>query len=356
VVRSEGRASLPQVFPFAIFHFTFFIQPKWRMENNKLPTRPSPGREPNMTGSFWRRLFRGVRRIPASAELAGMAGTDWADRIMGMAVTDRLHVKQGRSIGRLVLESKGRSLGVYLKRHYRLPRRHGLLALFRPGGGWSPAFQEWANLRWAQSQGLLVPEVVAGGEFIGPWGNLQSFLAIKELAGKLPLHQAIPAAATNLTSAEFCRWKRGLAAEMARIASELHRRQRFHKDFYLCHFYIAAEDIGGVASWTGRVHLIDLHRLAEHGWNWLWWLAKDLGQLWYSSEVPGVTGRDRVHFWRCYLKANPRASSPRWLRALIRLKAWNYRRHSHRGGRRSLPRSTTMHIEPALIQRTGSAR
>jgi heptose I phosphotransferase len=259
-------------------------------------------------------------------------GPDWMDTIMDLAVTDRLHVKQGRSIGRLILASNGRSLTVYLKRHYRLPWRQRLLSLVWPRAGWSPALEEWEHLRWAQAQGLPVPEVVAGGEFIGPWGRLRSFLAIKELTGMLPLHQAIPAAAGRLPPDDFCRWKRGLATEMARLAAELHRRRRFHKDLYLCHFYVAEEDTGRLVDWPGRVRLIDLHRLGHHPWTWPWWLAKDLGQLWYSSEVTGVSGRDRAYFWRAYRRANPQAQTSFWLRALIGFKAWNYRRHSRRAG------------------------
>jgi Lipopolysaccharide kinase (Kdo/WaaP) family len=294
-----------------------------------------------MEASFWRRLFRGVRRVPPSPQLEAFAGPDWADRIMDLAVTDRLHVKQGRSIGRLVLESGGQSLVVYLKRHYQLPRRHGLLALLSPGAGWSPAVQEWEHLQWAQAQGLPVPEVVAGGEFIGPWGRLQSFLAVKELTGMLPLHEAIPSAAAQMAPGAFCRWKRGLAAELARLVAELHRRRHFHKDLYLCHFYIAADDTMREVTWPGRVQMIDLHRLGHHPWTWPWWLAKDLGQFWYSSEVDGVTGRDRAFFWRAYQKANPEARASRWLRALIALRAWNYRRHSRRGQSRVVPDAPT---------------
>ncbi|HLJ96433.1 MAG TPA: lipopolysaccharide kinase InaA family protein [Gemmataceae bacterium] len=309
-----------------------------------------------MEATFWQRLVRGVRSVPPSRELEQSIGPDWADRIMAMPVTDRLHVKQGRSIGRLVLESGRPSLVVYLKRHYRLPWRHGLLALLRPGTGWSPAFQEWDHLRWAQSQGLPVPDVVGGGEFIGPWGRLQSFLAIKELTSMLPLHQAIPAAATQLAPADFDRWKRGLAIEMARLAAELHRRHRFHKDFYLCHFYVAAEDTVRPVTWSGRVWLIDLHRLGHHPWIWPWCLAKDLGQLWYSSEIHGVNGRDRAFFWHAYRKANPQACTLSWLRPLIRLKAWTYRRHSRRGGRRSIPQPVATHTEPAAIAGAESVR
>ena len=45
----------------------------------------------------------------------------------------------------------------YLKRHYRLPRWRGLLALFRPDAHWSPALAEWEHLRWAREQGMPVP-------------------------------------------------------------------------------------------------------------------------------------------------------------------------------------------------------
>ena len=96
----------------------------------------------------------------------------------------------------------------------------------------------------------------------------------------------------------------------------------------------------------GRVWLIDLHRLGHHRWTWPLWLAKDLAQLWYSSEIPGVETRDRVAFWRAYHKAHPAA---RWLRWLIRAKAWTYRRHSTRGGRRSLPeQAATAHAQGAV--------
>jgi Lipopolysaccharide kinase (Kdo/WaaP) family len=299
-----------------------------------------------MEAGFWQRLFRGERRLLRSQELEEFAGADWPERIMEIPVTDRLHVKQGRSIGRWVLQSGNRSLVVYLKRHYRLPRRYGLLALLWPDAGWSPALSEWKHLCWARAQGLPVPEVVAGGEYIGPWGRLQSFLAVKELTDMLPLHEAIPAAASKLPPADFAQWKRGLAIEIARLAAELHRRHHFHKDLYLCHFYVAAEDTTRQVAWPGRVRLIDLHRLGHHRWTWPWRLAKDLGQLWYSSEVTGVTVRDRVCFWRAYRKALSRKQNLRWLRALISLKVGSYRRHSRRGGRRSIPQSATTLSRP----------
>jgi hypothetical protein len=280
--------------------------------------------------TLWRRLFHGTRRLHQLAGWEQVAGPGWEERIMALPVTDSFHVKQGRSTGRLVLQVAGQRLAVYLKRHYRLPWWQGLGAVFWPGTGRSPALQEWHHLEWARAEGLPVPRPVAAGEYIGPGLRLQSFLAVEELEGMLPLHQAIPAAATNLDAGGFRRWKRGLAQEMARIARALHRRRRFHKDLYLCHFFIPEADTRQVPRWPGKVWLIDLHRLGHHPLAWPWWQAKDLGQLLFSSAVPGVDARDRLIFWRAYLGAERRGLLGRCLQATVRLRAWTYRRHEPR--------------------------
>jgi heptose I phosphotransferase len=290
--------------------------------------------------SLWRRLVGGARRLRQRADWPLFAGADWADRIMGVEVTDRFHAKQGRSTGRWILHAPSdpaRRLSVYLKRHYQLPRWQGLLATLFPGGDWSPAMQELRHLEWARRQGLPVPEVVAAGEFTGPLGRLQSFLAVEELAGMLPLHEAIPLAAARLDPATFRRWKRGLVAEMARLARQLHDRRCFHKDLYLCHFYIHADRVAGPppggfgpGAWRGHVYLIDLHRLTHHPWTWRLWQLKDLAQLLYSSEVAGVDVRDQIYFWRHYRGLGPRRKTDRLLRGCVLFKWRRYREHNLR--------------------------
>ena len=287
-----------------------------------------------MKETLWHRLIHGVRRLRQRPDWAHFAGADWPDRIMQVSVTDDFHAKQGRSTGRWVLERDGRRLGVYLKRHYRLGWWHGLLAWLWPGAAWSPGLREWHHLEWARGQGLPVPAAVAAGEYIGPWCRLQSFLAVEELAGMLPLHQAIPAAAAALTPADFRHWKRGLTAELARLARDLHRRRYFHKDFYLCHFFVPrADTLRRPGEWRGRVHLIDLHRLRHHPWTWRLWQAKDLAQLLFSADVPGIDARDRVWFWRLY-RGGRRDRPIRWLERGILLKWARYRDHNAKRARR----------------------
>jgi hypothetical protein len=281
-----------------------------------------------MKESLWRRLTRGGRRLCQGHDWATFAGADWPDRIMGVPVTDHFHTKQGRSTGRWILHDAERRLAVYLKRHYHLPWWRGLMASFWPGRGWSPAVQEWRHLHWARAQGMLVPRPVAAAEFIGPWGRLQSFLAVEELAGMVPLHEAIPAAARVLDEPTFARWKRSLIAELARLAHALHDRRHFHKDLYLCHFFIPEECMADIPDWRGRVHLIDLHRLGKHRMSWPVWQTKDLAQLLYSSEIEGINAKDRLRFWRDYWAHRRHHWLPRFMKRWVRFKWRRYRQHN----------------------------
>jgi len=296
--------------------------------------RPAGTEACRMSESLWQRLVRGCRRVRERPDWPAFAGHDWADHIMSTSVTDRFHAKQGRSTGRWILRADGRQLGVYLKRHYRLSRWRGLLAAAWPDAGWSPALQEWQHLAWAQAQGFPVPRAVAAGEYIGPWGRLQSVLAVEELDGMLPVNEALPHAARALDARQFRRWKLALVLEIARLVRELHARRWFHKDLYLCHFYVALDDTWTVPAWCGRVHVIDFHRLAHHPWTWRFWRIKDLAQLLYSSYLPEVDDRDRVGFWRAY---RARRRDGLWdlvERALVGWKAGRYLRHNLKRRRR----------------------
>lgn len=284
-------------------------------------------REEQPRGGWWSRLTRGFRKLLWRDDWEGCLGSDWPRHVFGAPITDNYSAKQGRSVGRLILYDGPRRLAVYLKRHYHLSRWAGLLATVFPRAAWSPGWQEARHLRWAKELGIPVPEVVAAGEFVHSGGKLQSFLAVEELADMLPLHQAVPLAKARLDGHGFAQWKRGLAQEMARLSRLLHDRRFFHKDLYLCHFYVPAEDCERIPVWPGRVHMIDFHRLARHPWTWRWWRLKDLGQLLYSSWVDGVTARDRLRFWKAYLGEGKRNPLLAWL---VRLRGGLYRRKSGR--------------------------
>ena len=80
--------------------------------------------------------------------------------------------------------------------------------------------------------------------------------------------------------------------------------------------------------WIGRVAMIDLHRLGHHPITAPWWRLKDLAQLLYSTDVPGVTARDRLRFWRLYAGAARRRGLGPWLKRLILVRWRNYQGHN----------------------------
>jgi heptose I phosphotransferase len=244
--------------------------------------------------------------------------------LMSLETRDRLHVKQGRSTARVRF---GPALSVYLKRQYRLPWPARLAATVDPAGRHSPAAAEWEHLERSRALGIDVPEVVAAGERIGPRAGLTGFLMVAELAGCEALNEALPRLAARLDPAGFAALKRRIIAELARIAATLHAAGLFHKDLYLCHFFldVGRLDRDGRAS---RLVLIDLHRLSSRriAADWLRW--KDLAQLLYSTfDVEGIDDRDRLRFWRSYRKRCPVALASLQA-AIVRFRAGRYRAHN----------------------------
>ena len=257
-----------------------------------------------------------------------MLPDDLDARAMTIRSDDRLHAKQGRSTCRVRFDSPEGPLVVYLKRHHRLPWPDRLLAMLRPHRGATPAWKEWRHLRRAQGLGIPVPEPVAAGELSIGWGRVEGFLMIEELEGCQPLHEAIPAMQQRLGAVEFESWKRALIDEMAALTARLHGARAFHRDLYLCHYYIDPKCP------EGPLYLIDLHRLKTPRFGSAWWRWKDLAQLLFSTiGVEGVTGRDRVRFWRSY-RSRIGLCWPGWERRMILWRSARYLSHNDRKARR----------------------
>lgn len=273
------------------------------------------------------------RTVECADDWPRFAGADWPDTVMDADATDRLHQKQGRSIARWTLADGGDTLVVYLKRHFVLPRVSGLLARLLPSRPHSPGLEEARHLAAAERLGLRVPRVVAAGEYRGPGLRLSGFLAVEELTGMLPLHEAIPLASRAMPAEAFEFWKRALIREIARLTRRLHGAGYFHQDLYLCHFYVSQGlcESPPPDGFAGKVALIDFHRLTRAAGPAAWGKrAKDLAQLLYSTRnVAGVSDRDRL---RCAKALGlGRRGTGRLLRRLAILKARRYARHNDRG-------------------------
>jgi heptose I phosphotransferase len=280
-------------------------------------------------GSLWQRLARGVSWSWIDDSYRARLPVDFPSSVMTLESRDRYHAKQGRSTARVVFKTTDRPLAVYLKRHVRLPWSTRLAALLHPSGRHSPAAAEWKRLERVRALGIDVPKVVAAGERIGPGVAVHSFLMVAELSDYVALNELLPQLSARLGAVAFATLKRRVIVEMARITATLHKAHVFHKDLYLCHFFLDPVcDLLGAQS--PRVALIDLHRLEEHRLWSDWWRWKDLGQLLYSTYgVRGITENDRLRFWKGYCRLAG-ITRPRWHVRLVRLRAARYRKHNRK--------------------------
>jgi heptose I phosphotransferase len=280
-------------------------------------------------GSLKTRWLHGVSWTWINESYRAQLPADLASTVMSLQTRDRFHAKQGRSTARVVLHEAARPLPVYLKRHYRLPWPARLAALLDPAGRHSPAAAEWQHLERVRKLGINVPDVVATGERIGPGAGLQSFLMLAELTGSTALNELLPQLAARLDHSRFAALKRQVVQEMATITATLHRARVFHKDLYLCHFFLdpGRDDPGSLAP---ELTLIDLHRLKQHRLFPGWWRSKDLAQLLYSTAgVSGITARDCARFWKCYRRLAG-IKRPALDALIVRFRAARYRKHNRK--------------------------
>jgi heptose I phosphotransferase len=278
-------------------------------------------------GSLTKRWVHGVDWTWVNEKYRAFLPENPAAIVMSLESHDRFHAKQGRSTARVVLHQADHPLAVYLKRHFRLPWPARVAALFDPAGRHSPAAAEWLHLERVRTLGISVPEVVAAGERIGPRAGLQSFLMIAELPGSTALNELLPRLANSLDRARFATLKRRVVNEMARITAILHCAHVFHKDLYLCHFFLDPENAAN-GTRVPRLSLIDLHRLEEHRFLGDWWRWKDLGQLLFSTEgVAGISVRDQVRFWKSYCRLTG-IKRPGIHASMVRLRAARYSGHN----------------------------
>jgi len=101
------------------------------------------------------------------------------------------------------------------------------------------------------------------------------------------------------------------AGELLDLVVALHGAGWYHRDLYLEHFLVRADD--------GRLVLIDVGRARRRRRPRRRWLVKDLAALLHSTP-PAVGPRERLRFLARYLDARGvegRRARRRWLRAVV---------------------------------------
>ena len=245
------------------------------------------------------------------------ASADAYEALARLAPADHFVEKQGRSTGRYLVPAVGRSVSFFLKKYFHLPWWERWFAPLES----YPGPRELANLQRAAALGIPVPEPLAAGA--DRRHACRSMLAVRELEGYIPLHEFIPARLSRRESTEQRAVRRELTARIADIARRLHSANLFHCDFYLCHFFIR-ESSNFPAAFD--LVLIDLMRLKQS--RLARWRIKDLAQLLFSSDLPGITRTDRLRFFKKYLGIRRLDSTARWLLRRIQWKSSLYHRHN----------------------------
>ena len=236
-----------------------------------------------------------------------------------LSANDNHHEKQGRSTGRLVISAGTQKLAVYIKKYFCLPwwqRWFSPLECFaRPTGN--------GAIGTGSPAGHRASEVVAAGvdrrnraKAFWPAANWKAMLSCTSIS----LALAAP-------SGRSIRLRNGHWPTGRRHRPQAARRQLYHLDFYLCHFLIREN---AQAPDGFDLVLIDFLRLKHSSRRR--WLVKDLGQLLFSSYMPG-SRTHRMRFWKHYLGVKRfDAAARRQLHEVV-AKAERYLRHNADGTR-----------------------
>lgn len=164
------------------------------------------------------------------------------------------------------------------------------------------ASNEWHALNRLQALGVdsLTP-VAFGVKGINP-ANQESFLVTRELADTIKLHELLQ----NRALYESLSYKKrcSITRRVAEIAKSLHHAGINHRDFYFCHFLIAASSLH--EDTPIKIHLVDLHRAQIRRKVPTRWLVKDIGSLHFSSRDLGVSAKEYLRFLSIYFGGSVR--------------------------------------------------
>ena len=233
-------------------------------------------------------------------------------------VKDRL---ASRQVHRMRLSDGG---VVYLKRYFRVPFGDALRDRLFGRGYDSSAGREWVALKALEALEVPAPVPLVYGEERRAGLVRRAFLVTRGIELGPTLEEL--AYSTDLTP----RRRRGLCAQLGRLLRRLHASGLNHRDFYLGHLALGADEES-----RESIHVLDLNRADLRANVGMRWRVKDLAALHFSAPARLVSRRDRLRVLHYYAGGSLREL--RDLIAAVESKAERMRGHARRQVARGAP-------------------
>lgn len=160
------------------------------------------------------------------------------------------------------------------------------------------AANEWLAIRRLEQLGVSTMRLAAYGERGSNPARKQSFVVTHDLGATIDLDELSKSWRESPPPLAF---KRALLNEVADIARTLHQNGVNHRDFYLCHFLLERTATEArTPDISGKLFIIDLHRVQLRPRVPKRWLIKDMGGLYHSALDIGLSKWDVLRFVRRY--------------------------------------------------------
>jgi heptose I phosphotransferase len=212
----------------------------------------------------------------------------------------------------------------FLKRYDGVPLLSQLKNWFSHRNRAATAYFDIAPSKELAAAGVQTARVVAYGAVFEGLFEKRSFVITAEIANAESLEKKLPDFVSNPLSGADYRARREFIAKLADFARRFHNTGFRHRDFYLCHIFLASDE---------QFYLIDLQRAFQPMLLRWWYRVKDITQLYYSSPGQVFTRADRLRFYLRYRGKTKIALADRLFIRALKFKAWRMADHDIKNGR-----------------------
>lgn len=218
---------------------------------------------------------------------------------------------------------------LYLKRYQRTGLRQQWDRMLRQSASRSIACWEYERSRELVSAGIPAPRPIGFAEDMRAWYEQRSTVLLESVRGT-PLDAFWTAACAVHAGITRGLRRQDFMRRVGRFVAAFHGTGLCHRDLYLCHLFVDADDCD---NHPPRFAIIDLARTHRPRFARMRWLIKDLGQFEFSARHARFSRTDRLRMLVAYLGLDAGEPRVRWYVRRIVAKADAIERRERRKGR-----------------------